>query len=56
MQKNLETFDIPVKFVNSRATTKVSVFAPHIPNKQSNHPKGKSWDIIFIIQWICTRR
>ena len=55
MQKVSEPFDIPVKYDNSRATAKVYVFPLHIPNKQSNHPKGKSWHIIFIIQWICTR-
>jgi hypothetical protein len=55
VQKVSEAFDIPVKKLNSRATAKVSVFPLHIPNKQSNHPKGKSWHIIFIIQWIFTR-
>ena len=55
MQKVSEAFDFPVKNVKSRTTAKVSVFAPHIPNKQSNHRKGKSWHIIFIIQWNCTR-
>jgi hypothetical protein len=55
VQKVSEAFHFPVKHVTSRTTAKVSVFAPHIPNKQSNHPKGKSWHIIFIIQWICTR-
>jgi hypothetical protein len=55
VQEVSKTFDVPVKNVNSRTTAEVSVFAPHIPNKQSNHPKGKSWHIIFIKQWICTR-
>jgi hypothetical protein len=31
VQNVSETFDIPVKNVKSRTTTKVSVFAPHIP-------------------------
>ena len=55
MQKVSDPFDFPVKNVNSCTTAKVSVFAPHKPNKQSNHPKGTSCHIIFIIQWICTR-
>ena len=55
MQKVSEAFDFLVKNVKSHTTAKVSVFAPHKPNKQSNHPKGKSWHIIFIIQWIYTR-
>ena len=55
MLKVSETFDVLVKNQNSRTTTKVSIFALHKPNKQSNHPKGKSWHIIFIIQWIFTR-
>ena len=55
MQKVSEAFDFPVKNVKSRTTTKVSVFALHKPSKQSNHPKGKSWHIIFIIQWIYKR-
>ena len=62
MQKVSDTFDFPVKNVNShatnvnsRATAKVSVFALHISNKQSNHAKTKTWHIIFIIQWIYTR-
>ena len=55
MQKVSEAFDFPVKNVKSRTTAKVSVFTSHMPNKQSNHPKGKSWHIIFIIQWIYTR-
>ena len=55
MQKVLETFNVPVKNENPRTTAKVSVFALHRPNFQSNHPKGKSWHIIFIIQWIYTR-
>ena len=55
VQKVSETFDVPVKNENSRTTAKVSVFALYTPNNQSNHPKGKSWHIIFIIQWNCTR-
>ena len=55
MQKVSDPFDLPVKNVKSRTTAKVSVFTPHKPNKQSNYPKGKSWHIIFIIQWDCTR-
>ena len=55
VQKVSETSDVPVKNVKSRTTAKVSIFAPHKPNKQSNLPKGKSWHIIFIIQWNCTR-
>ena len=55
VQKVSDPFDFPVKNVNSRATAKVSVFALHIVNKQSNHPKTKAWYIIFIIQWIYTR-
>ena len=51
----LETFHVPVKYENSNTTAKVSVFAQHTPNKQFKHPKGKSWHIIFIIQWICIR-
>ena len=50
VQEESEPFDFPVKNVKSRTTAKVSVFTPHIPNKLSNHPKGKSWHIIFIIQ------
>ena len=55
MQKISEPFDFPVKKLKSRTIAKVSVFTPHKPNKQSNHPKGKSWHIIFIIQWIYKR-
>ena len=50
MQKVIEMFGIPVKNEKSRTTAKVSVFTSHKLNKQSNHPKGKSWHIIFIIQ------
>ena len=55
MQKVSDPFDFPIKNVNSRTTTKVFVFALHIVNKQSNHPKTKAWHIIFIIQWIYIR-
>ena len=56
MQGVSETFDVRVKkYENSRTSAKVSVFALHKPNNQSNHPKGKSWHIIFIIECICTR-
>ena len=51
VRKVSDPFDFPVKNVNSRATANVSVFV----NKQSNHPKTKAWQIIFIIQWIYTR-
>ena len=55
MKKVSDTFDFPVKKLNSRAIDKVSVFVLHKGNKQSNHPKNKAWHIIFIIQWIYTR-
>ena len=55
MQNVSEAFDVPVKNENSRSTAKVSVFAPHKANKQSNHLKAKSLHIIFITQWIYTR-
>ena len=55
MQKVSDPFDFPVKNVNSRPTTKVSVFVLYIVNKQSNHPKTEAWHIIFIIKWIYTR-
>ena len=47
VQKESEPFEFPVKNVKSRTTDKFSVFAAHIPNKQSNHPKGKYWHIIL---------
>ena len=55
VQKISDSFDFPVKNLNSRATAKVSVFVLHIVNKHSNHPKTKAWHIVFIIQWIYTR-
>ena len=55
VQKVSDPFDFSVKNVNSHATAKVSVFALHMVNKQSNHPKTKAWHIIFIIQWIYKR-
>ena len=55
MQKVSDLFDFPVNNIKSRATAKVSVFVLHIVNKQSNHPKTKTWQIIFIIQRIYTR-
>ena len=55
MQKVSKPFDFPVKNVKSRTIAKVYIFAPQKPNKRSNHPRGKSWHIIFIIQWNCTR-
>ena len=41
MQNVSDPFDFLVKNVNSRTVAKVSVFAPHIANKQSNHPKPR---------------
>ena len=46
-----EFLHIPVKYVNSNTTAKVSVFALHTPNKQFKLSKGKSWYIIFMVQW-----
>ena len=55
VQNVSDEFDFPVKNVNSRAIAKFSVFVLHIVNKQSNHPKTKAWNIIFIIKWTYTR-
>ena len=41
VQKVSDTFDFPVKNVNSRTIAKVSVFVLHIVNKQSIIPKPK---------------
>ena len=53
VQKVLEPFDIPVKNINRALQPKI-LFCTAQTNKQFKHPKGKSWHIIFIIQWNCT--
>ena len=55
MQKVSETFDVPVKKMKNHALQPKFLFLPAHTNKQSTHPKGKSWHIIFIIKWNCTR-
>ena len=55
MQKVSEPFDVPVKKMKNHALQPKFPFCTAQTNKQSKHPKGKPWHIIFIIQWIFTR-